>query len=147
MDLVTSEATLIENVCSTWCSISAKVLDNLMCEMPERMRACVEKCGDFSNHETMDETMDLLIFLLLHEDEGAINFGTPCRADTLIEETDKDKYLGIVIDSDLNIKKEASVAVACIKSSLNPGYIETLSTCHILNKQLCSLRMPSLYYR
>lgn len=49
MGPTTSEATLIENVRSAWRSISADVLDNLLCEMPKRMRACVKKHGDFIN--------------------------------------------------------------------------------------------------
>ena len=47
-----------------------------MCGMPERLRACVEKCGEFINNENMNQS--LFVFLLLHAIEGAINFGTPC---------------------------------------------------------------------
>ena len=45
----TSEATLIRNVQSAWCSISAETLDNLVCGMPERMRACVREGGAYIN--------------------------------------------------------------------------------------------------
>ena len=48
-----------------------------MCEMPERLRACVE-CGEFINNETMNQS--LFVFLLLHAIEAAINFGTPCKS-------------------------------------------------------------------
>ena len=44
-----SEMTLIRNVRSAWRSISAETLDSLICGMPERMRACVAKCGGFIN--------------------------------------------------------------------------------------------------
>ena len=44
--------------------------------MPERMRAYMEKCGEFSNKYTTNQSLS--IFLLLHAIEGAINFGTPC---------------------------------------------------------------------
>ena len=43
IDPATSEATLIENVRLAWCSISTETLDNLICGMPERMRARVQK--------------------------------------------------------------------------------------------------------
>ena len=37
----------------------------------------VEKCDNFINHETMSRAF--FGFLLLLEDEKAINFGTPCK--------------------------------------------------------------------
>ena len=43
--------------------------------MPERMRACTVKCGEFINNKTVNQS--LFVFLLLHAMEGAINFGHP----------------------------------------------------------------------
>ena len=48
MDPATLEATLIENVRSTWRSISAETLNNLMYMRPDRMEACLKKRGDFN---------------------------------------------------------------------------------------------------
>ncbi|XP_043229039.1 uncharacterized protein LOC122385098 [Amphibalanus amphitrite] len=44
-----SETALIRNLRSAWSSISGETLDNLMCGMPERMRACVRKRGGYIN--------------------------------------------------------------------------------------------------
>ena len=69
-----SRAALIANSRSAWCCFSAEMPDNAISGMPERLRVCVEKCGEFNN-ENMNQS---LFFLLLHAIEGAINFGTPC---------------------------------------------------------------------
>ena len=58
-----------------------------MCGMPERLWACVEKCGEFINNETMSQS--LFVFLLLHAIEWAINFGTPCTTDSLANKHQK----------------------------------------------------------
>ena len=71
-----SKAALIAKSRSAWCCFSAEMPDNAMCGMPERLRACVEKCGEFTNNENMNQP--LFVFFLLHAIEGAINFGTPC---------------------------------------------------------------------
>ena len=71
-----SKVALIANSLSDWCCFMAEMLDNAMCGMLERLRACVEKCGEFINNENMNQS--LYVFLLLHAIEGAINFGTPC---------------------------------------------------------------------
>ena len=71
-----SKAALIANPRSAWCCFSAEMPDDAMCGMPERLRAYVEKCGEFINNETMKQS--LFVFSLLHAIEGAINFGTPC---------------------------------------------------------------------
>ena len=49
MDPANSEAILIRTVRSARRSIPAQTLDNLNRGMPERMRAYMEKCGDFIN--------------------------------------------------------------------------------------------------
>ena len=70
------KAALIANSRSAWCCFSAEMPYNAMYGMPERLRDCVEKCGEFINYENMNQS--LFVFLLLHAIEGAINFGTPC---------------------------------------------------------------------
>ena len=46
--------------------------DNAMCGMPERLRVCVEKCGEFINNENMNQS--LFVFLSLHVIEGGHQF-------------------------------------------------------------------------
>ena len=70
-----SKAAFIANSRSAWCCFSAEMPDNAMCWAPERLRTCVEKCGELINNETMNQS--LFVSLLLHGIEGAINFGHP----------------------------------------------------------------------
>ena len=64
MELRCKKPALIVNSRSSWCCFSAEMPDDVMCGMPERLRACLEKCGEFINNETMNQL--LFIFLLLY---------------------------------------------------------------------------------
>ena len=46
-----------------------------MCGMPERLRACVEQCGEFISNETMNQS--IFVFLLLLAIEGPSILGHP----------------------------------------------------------------------
>ena len=78
MNSAPSEATLMENVRSPWCSISAETMENLM-----RCMGCLIACGSMWRSVVISNNQlrfGLFVFLFLHAIEGAIDLGTPCRS-------------------------------------------------------------------
>ena len=74
----------------------------------EHMRACVVKCGEFINNETLNQS--LFVFLLLHVMEGAINFGTPCTSSWLSLRHDPSQQMTLASHSQSSTRAQSDTA-------------------------------------